>query len=341
MLTYRLQRRLFRIVEGPIPGFPSPVRIEMQLGPPTPFGLATGGGLTATQNTKAQSLINANTGRSTIKSETAFPPVDVEVNADNMAVEIKGDILAVEIKCESVQELQDIVETVYHIFPALLNIDFEDPPVVLRVFGSIGVATKFRWELAEIQATAGITNTERQQMRITEAVERMLREIAGGRNRRLVAAAHYFHVACRLLAAGDSPWEFMGEVVLNFAKTLQALFGQQGDDVRAGLRGVDYPAEEIESFITVMGVRDELDSGHIMLSLMDEAEAKALYTFIYGRESQFRKLLSRAFGAVSAGKLTLLNDADLTLDRDKGRLFEWIEKANRLAERQRKEQGPS
>jgi hypothetical protein len=94
-----------------------------------------------------------------------------------------------------------------------------------------------------------------------------------------------------MLAVGDSPWEFMGEVILNLTKTLEALFGEQGEDVKRGLRSLGYSEVEIAPFLTVMELRDALDSGHVMLSVMDEAQAHELYVFVHGRESRFRVLL--------------------------------------------------
>lgn len=143
-----------------------------------------------------------------------------------------------------------------------------------------------------------------------------------------MAALHYFHVACRLLAVGDSPWEFMGEVILNLTKTLQALFGQHGEDVKRGLRLLGYSDAEVAPFLTVMELRDALDSGHVMLSVMDEAQAHELYVFLYGREPRFRTLLTRAIEGTRKGTFRVQEHTDLTLDARERKLFEWIRRAN-------------
>jgi hypothetical protein len=44
--------------------------------------------------------------------------------------------------------------------------------------------------------------------------------------RKLVAALEYFYAACRLNSLGETPEEFLAEVILNFARILDALFGQ-------------------------------------------------------------------------------------------------------------------
>jgi len=298
VLSYRLQKRHFKIVEGEVT-FPNTVRIEMSLAPPTPFGGITGGGRTATRGVEANMRFNANNGHTHITSASAFDPVDVTVQSDNMTFTMKANLFSLDTVCENLDQLARLVESVYHAFPAIANVEFGDPPTVLKVSGSIGAA-KFQWQLAELYGDAAPTSTEEQEQRLARAWEWM--SLFGeGRNRRLLAGIHYFHVASRLRAAGDSPWEFMGEVILNLAKTLQALFGQQGDHVRAGLKALGYSVEECKHFVTVMGLRDEIDSGHIMLSLMDEAQARSLYVFIQGREPRFKTLLKRVLEAATRG----------------------------------------
>jgi hypothetical protein len=77
-----------------------------------------------------------------------------------------------------------------------------------------------------------------------------------------------------------------------------------------------------------------------MLSIMEEAQARALYTFIYGRELRFRELLSKIFGAVAAGEHSVPEEPDLFLDRDKRVVFEWIDNANTLEEEKRNQNRP-
>ena len=326
MLSYRLQKRHFVLVGGRAT-FPNTVRIEMRLAPATPFGGSVGGGRTTTRAVGARMFFNANNGRTTITSASAFDAVDLTIHHDDMTFTVKGDLLSLLVtNCASLEDVAQLVESVYHLFPALANVEFGDPPTVLHVSGLIGTV-QFRWELFELQGEAAPTTKEQQEERLARAWDWMLL-FGGGRNRRLAVALHYFHVASRLLAAGDSPWEFMGEVVLNFTKTLQALFGHLGDDVRIGLRAVGYLPDEIEHFITVMGLRDQIDSGHIMLSLMDEEQARSLYAFVQGRELRFKALLERVLAAAVQGTYQSNEEPDVTLDADKQRLFGFIRSAN-------------
>lgn len=77
-----------------------------------------------------------------------------------------------------------------------------------------------------------------------------------------------------------------------------------------------------------MKLRDALDSGHVMLSVMDEAQAHELYVFLYGREPRFRILLNRAIEGTRKGTFQVQEHTDLTLDARERRLFEWIRSAN-------------
>lgn len=331
MLTYRLQQRLFRIVEGELPSFPASVHIEMRLGPPAPFGTGVGG-RTTMKAAPATATIDANTGHATIAPEKPFDPVDVEVEYDNMVVQVKGDILTVDATCSDLQELRGLVETFYHLLPAILNVEFADPPHVVHVSGVIGKSS-FRWELGENYAEFYPTTTENQERRIIDAIGRMTGLISDGKNRRLAAAYHYFHVACRLRAAGDSPWEFMGEALVNLTKTLQALFGESREHVRAGLAALGYPTQEIErSFVLVMVLRREFDSGHVMLSILTDLQANSLNRYVRRREQRFRSLLQRVTSAVTAGTLQLDQRVDLALDAEEEALLRRVEEANRFEE---------
>ncbi len=107
----------------------------------------------------------------------------------------------------------------------------------------------------------------------------------------------------------------MGESILNLAKTLQALFGQLGEDVKRGLRSLGYSDAELEPFLTVMELRDALDSGHVMLSVMNEEQAHELYVFLYAREAPFRELLNRAVEGTRKGTFTVQEHSDLTFAR--------------------------
>jgi hypothetical protein len=326
MLTYRLQRRGFRVKSGTL-RFPSDVRVEFRLAPAQPFGSSPGPGRTLAQGKSAPAVYDANTGRITASPESNLAPVDVTHTHPNQTVTVKGDLLVFTTRCESLQDLDEIISSIYFFYPMILNLEFADSPVVLSVGGSVGDAV-FGWELIKGTVRLDITNTERQEARVSRAWSR-IQLFTGIKNRRLAAALHYFHVACRLAAAGQSLWEFMPETILNLAKTLQALFGQSRDHVRAGLSALGFSSDDIERFyIPVMVLRDEFDVGHVMIATLEEGELQGLYRSVEDLEFRFRALLVKAMEAIEQGTYVLPPETDLTLDADKKRIIQRIIKTN-------------
>jgi hypothetical protein len=316
MLTYQLQSRVYRINDGDVLFFPNDVEIEILLEPPEPFGAATCPSRTAVKGHKANVRYDANTGRGTIQSDPPLLPIEVILEYTNLRFEIRGNKMLVQTMCDSARDLDELLTSLHYTFPILLNVDFADPPTVKHTSGRVG-ATPFRWELKEAIHSFDITTQERQEERIVAAFER-LQLIQGMSNRRLAAALHYFHVSCRLIAAGNSPWEFMAESVLNLSKVIEILFGPQRDVIRTELAKLGYSEEEIEGdFIPITILRNEFDVGHVTISLLKPEQLKALYGYLERTELNFRNLMRCLLDKVRDGAYELPQDYDLTLDRDK------------------------
>ena len=129
--------------------------------------------------------------------------------------------------------------------------------------------------------------------------------------RRLVAGLHYFHVACRLARVGCTAGEFVSEVVLNLAKSLEVLFppvrdGHSRDAARSGLKTLGFSDEEIEcDFIPAMALRNEIDVGHIELGLFKMVQLKTIHAFTERAESSFREMFERLLGLIESGELDI------------------------------------
>ncbi|GAI74481.1 unnamed protein product, partial [marine sediment metagenome] len=161
---------------------------------------------------------------------------------------------------------------------------------------------------------------EHQEKRVAAAFER-LRFERWQYNQRLIAALGYFHTACRLIAAGNSPWEFMAEAILNLSKVLEILFVKSDksmDDVREGLKDLGYSIDDIErDFIPIMVLRSYFDVAHPSISLFDPKELQVMYKYLADVEHRFRDLLKGIIDGVCGGTYTVLEDPDLTPDQDK------------------------
>src|SRR5260370_1174288 len=227
MLTYQIRPRIFRHQSGEQIGFPARCKICFHFRPQQPFGTASGGGRTAVRAVPATVLFNANSGEHTIESNEPLSPLDVTLEEPTRTLRLAGTALTITEQYSSLREMEQVIESVYFALPTLLNVSFADPPYIERVDGIVG-STGFRWELAEWRAEFRTTTQQQQEERFLKAWERM-GVIAEPRRRRLVAGLHYFHVACRLARAGSTAGEFVAEVLLNMAKSLEALFPPAGD----------------------------------------------------------------------------------------------------------------
>lgn len=310
MLTYQIRERVYRHAEGQECVFPNEVEVVFYLQPLQPFGKEAGGGRTAVRSVAATTFFDANSGHHTIASSCPLEPVDLVIEEPSRVIRVTGNELHIVMQCEDLAELNRLVESVYFGMPMLLNVEFADPPVVERVDGRIGSAP-FRWELKDWRMGVSTTTQELQEQRLAASWRRFDLLSQPG-NRRLIAALHYFHMACRLSRAGNSPWEFMSEVILDLNKVIEVLFpsesGQGGtvDAARRGLAGLGYSEEEIEAlFVPVMYLRNHIDSGHVDLSIFTMTHLRVLHSYSESAETAFREMLQRLLEALEGGDYSL------------------------------------
>lgn len=303
MLTYQVRPRVLRFDAENVPTFPGEGKVNFYLQPLQPFGAAADGGKTAVRAVKARALFNANTGSHTIESEDPLSPLEIRIEEPDRQVELNGSVLTVSQEFESPEEMLALIEAVAYVLPSLINVSFYDPPYVERVDGVLG-GSKFRWELREWKMQFGITTQSIQERHVVNAWQRIdvLSEVK--RRRRLTASLHYFHVACRLSRASVTVGEFMAETVLNFSKSLEALFPPEGDGmtrdaVRNGLRALGYEDEQIEmKFVPAMALRDNIDVAHVGLCIFNLNQLRVIHRYVEQAETAFRDLFERLFTAI-------------------------------------------
>jgi len=201
MLTYQIRQRTFRITKGEPPlEFPNDVEVSVVLSPGQPFGMEAGGGRTTVRGVGAQAKWNYNTGHYFIVSNKSLDPLEVRLIEPHRIVELKGNEMLVKTRCEPNHELTQLIDGLYYALPLLLNIDFADPPVIEEISGKVG-DMPFRWELLEWRMNYETSSQETQEQKVVTAWERF-GIISVTERARLLAAMHYFHVACRLSRAG-------------------------------------------------------------------------------------------------------------------------------------------
>ncbi len=309
MLTYQIRQRIFKFDTGADISLPADVKVRFHLKPLQPFGMEAGGGHTCVRAVAASVLFNANTGEHTIQSAIPLEPLDVTIKEPIRKITLKGNVLCIEQHFDNLKTLHDTIQSLYFALPMLFNIEFADTPFVERVDGVSGEAN-FRWELSNWRTEFFTTTQDNQESAIVRSWERMDILADTGR-RRLLAALHYFHVACRLARCGSIPGEFLAEVLLNLAKTLEVLFpptgdGRTRDAVRTGLKKLGYTNDEIEAnYIPAMALRNEIDVGHVDLSIFKTEQLKTLHAYVERAEIAFRDFLKRIIDKVASGEFQI------------------------------------
>lgn len=309
MLTYQVRPRIFRHEAGETLSLPADVEVRFHFRPLQPFGMEAGGGHTAVRAVAAKALLNANTGEHTIQSERPLEPLDVTIQEPIRIVSLKGNVLSIKQHFNDLSTLHETIQGLYFTLPMLLNVEFADPPFVERVDGVIGEST-FRWELSDWRMEFRTTTQENQESAIVRCWER-LNVLADQSRRRLLAALHYFHVACRLARSGTNPGEFLSEVLLNLAKTLEVLFPSRGDRrtrdaARAGLSALGYTDDDIEAnYIPAMALRNEIDVGHVELGVFKLDQLQVLHAYAERAENAFRDLLNKLLEKVATAEFEL------------------------------------
>lgn len=311
MLTYQIRERTFR-VKGNL-DFPNDVELRFVFHPDVAFGNAGAEGRTWKQNTPGGVVFNANTGHFIIDPAHALEELDVTYEHPNTLFKLTGNELLLSTHCESNKELTELLESVYYVFPFILSLCLQDPVVIDRVDGKVGSET-FAWELAVWKAPILISNIKRQEQRIIQAWD-LMGFLSSFGNMRMPAALKYYYTACRLRKVGHTPWEFMGEILLNFCKVLEVLFPPKGDGMsrdaaRAGLSKLGYSFEEINNyFLPVMLLRSKIDVGHVFLSLFTKSELTTLHSFTEALEVKWHDMLERLVAKLQDDG-TMLQDYD-------------------------------
>ncbi len=333
MLIYQLQHRIIMKKEDKEIIFPNEAEIEIYLEPTGQFGIGTDLGRTVVQYSKCVASYNANTGKSHIKSSNAFlKPVNVTVGFKNLKIKLKGNILTAKADCKNYEDLNNLLIFAHYKLPVLLNLELFEAPVVKRTQGKIGNVA-FIWELKEhLDWRYDVTNHEQQEQRMRSS---LLNTGIVMQNRKLDASLSYFYLAQRLSESGNSPFEFMAEVVLNLCKVLEALFGDVHDDVRKELLNFDYSKTEIEEkFIAIMKLRDAFDVGHISLALFKQKHLDAMHRYLINEKEVFRELLRRVITKLEKQEYLLPDESSLYLRgeslRKWKRLVDIFEKAQAI-----------
>jgi hypothetical protein len=276
------------------------VEVKFCFQPPQPFGLAASGGRTAVKGKVGSVTFNSNTGQCFVENIEPLAPLRVTLEEPGRRVSVRGSILTINQRFESFPQLREMLDSVGFALPMLLAVEFADPPWLEEVTGLVG-SVPFRWQLALWRFDFPTTTQEDQQRRVVTSLRRLV-VLAADKQRRLVGAVHYFHIACRLRREEKTAGEFLAEALHNLCKVLENLYGPEREDVRAALRVLRYRDEEIErDFIPVMLLRNSFDVGHPSLVVFTDEQLETLHRYADRAETVFRRFLQKLLEGIEAG----------------------------------------
>jgi hypothetical protein len=306
MNTYSLQRRSFKPLSEGSPTYPNRVTLTLLLEPAAAFGMPVPGLIKVAikdeskkDGTADSILIDTNTARTGIATPSALRPVDVNIKGNTWTASLQGNWLIYAGECSDAMGVDNLLFNLYLTVPAYLALAMPDATYVTRAEGMIG-SFRFRWEQQHIDNVLDLVSQEEFENRIGATLMRV--PLLGGQPiARFNAAVAYFHTACRLIARGSSPWEFMAEAILNFHKVLVVLFGGDRDAIRKALKSLGYSHDTVESdFIVLDFLRNQFDVGHPSLGLLYDHQLDVLYRYLERAARLIQELLNRVLAKLES-----------------------------------------
>lgn len=309
MLTYQVRKRILMATDPAKPlRFPNEGEVQFTLVPGGPFGSGELSANLLLLGVHVSLVPELNTGRYVRSAPQYMEPVSINSVTGAASMQMQGNVVSVKRLFRSEDELAALIQSIHFGLPVVLTLQFRDAPVVSMVTGNLGGA-EFVWAYAEYVVPWQTTTKEIQEQHFLESWER-LEMLLPNQNIRLFAALNYLHIARRLALVGITPWEFMGEALLNLSKLLQVLFpgpeGQTIDAARDGLAKLGYTSDNINQwYIPAIALRNELDVAHVSLSTLTRQQRQVVYKYTDQAEDHFRELLLRVIDGIVAGTFIL------------------------------------
>lgn len=306
MPIYQFRDRVLQFKEGATPVFPAVSTISAALAPRPPFGGEKGITKNFTKDIRTTAKASPSTGRFFFEpDQPLFPKLSARKLVGTETFSIDGYVVSVESRVKSLLDVEELLDILCYVYPAVLNLELPDSPYVLYAWGHIG-GVKFQLHYAanEIKTEAKITSKELQEHYAVKSWEQscLVRQ-----NPRMFMSLHYFRMACRLINAGQiaaqNRFDFMAEAILNLAKSLQSLCGESRDDVRGVLKKLGVSDQEAETlYLPVLFLRSSFDVAHVSLTQYSREQLNILHNYVDIAEKEFRRLLKTALEHFESGE---------------------------------------
>ena len=145
-----------------------------------------------------------------------------------------------------------------------------------------------------------------------------------------MASMYYFGVARRLKVVGNTDFEFMSEIILNYHKVLEILFGPSREKIREGLTELNYSKDDIEEkFIPLTILRNQIDVGHVTTIVFKEDFLKELYRYLYCLEVYFIDFFEKLINKITKKEFVLKAVDSIKPDREKQKIIDGLLKTIR------------
>lgn len=294
------------------PIFPAVVSYSVTFDPTIPFGVGKGRSRTVFGTVR----LRWDKSSGEIYSETRESQlVETVAQWENLPITFVGPELRTTMRVQDEGKFKSLLAAFYWYLPVVLGFHLREPIRVARFELKINdnLYNVYKSELPSIRVIT--TDVEIQQLRIQSSVKDLdlLYSSSGSisSNRPLIVAMRYYLIAQELILAGSTPTAFLPEILLNYAKILEALWGNDREDIRKGLRDLDVPEDEIECvFIPVCLLRNSVDVAHASVSQHESPPLHALRKQVEALDGYFVNLIERLFKALREGNMVFREGRD-------------------------------
>lgn len=319
MFTYQVRKRNFKFSQNTKIIFPIQVELTFTLSPLQPFRVKYDGGLTAIKEVKSSIKFDANTGFISIMSEEELVPISAYEKDEIYMFKIDGNHIYIDFIAKSVNHMEEITQSLFFQLPIILNIEYIDTPYIESVDCLIANVL-LKWEIERREISIHATNKNIQEEKIIQSWKKYLFFNNDTKHKRIYAALHYFHVACRLTRVGNTPWEFMSEVLLNYCKILEVLFPAEKtmDKTRLEMNKLGFSSEDINKYyIPSIALRNQIDVAHVDLATFCADDLEVLHKYTEVAEAKFRELLKVIIEKIQNSDYVIPEYTEKKLEKDK------------------------
>jgi hypothetical protein len=317
MLTYILSEAAIVFEDKGDIVFPSNIQLFIELEPEVLFGIKNGFTRACFTGSGSEVLIDFERGtqgcRNILKPQDfqcqfTCPEVvsnDGKNTFKEYNLNISGNILTIANHCESKKDFGFLAYIARYLAPASLCLELWEPVSVKQITGMCG-KRPFKIQMKHYGNLLPIIRPGDVEKRIHRAFEN-LKSLRYIQSPRLKAALHYYHTARRLIAVGENVWEFVPEVILNYSKILEVLFGDNRDGIKQQLVSLGIEKQQIEGcFIPIMLLRSHFDIAHVRLSKPQNLNVPEVAKFIVLIESQLGNLIQTVIQKSESGTYMIL-----------------------------------